>query len=169
MIDLTDLLSQDSFISQMAWTSPEEQTLTHLHEHLFVARPALKSEIVSSVKGSLFRWTLGWDHEDWTTDRDVTVVTIFGDAHLDRNLKFALVKEMVGMELEHYCVIDSDLPDFEHRLIQVLKYLPSHKVCLYPPRTSLGGPFLHHPGIPLVDSYAPAPTSKRRCQLPSAI
>ena len=53
----------------MAWTSTEEQALTHLHEHLSLASPALKSKIVSSVKSSLFRWTLGWDHEEWTAMR----------------------------------------------------------------------------------------------------
>ena len=68
----------------MAWTSIEEQALTHLHEHLSLASPALKRKIVSSVKSSLFRRTLGWDHEEWMADedRDMIAVTVFGDTHL---------------------------------------------------------------------------------------
>ncbi len=52
---------------------------------------------------------------------------------------------MMGIGPECYCVIASDLPDFEYHLSQVLEHLPSHKVCLYPPRTSLKGPFLLPP------------------------
>ena len=73
----------------------------------------------------------------WITDN----FTVFGDDHLEKNLNFALVKEMMGMAPDHYCVIDAYLPDFEYRLMQVLEHLPSHKVCLFPHRTSLGGPF----------------------------
>ncbi len=136
-----ELLLISKLSPQMAWDSSEEQALTHLHKHLSVASTTLKEDVVFSVQSSLFNWRLGWYHDYWTTDKGVTVVTVFGDDHLEKNLKLALVKEMVGMAPDHYCVLDSDLPDFEHRLMQVLKHLPSHKVCLYPPRISLGGPF----------------------------
>ena len=49
---------------------------------------------------------------------------------------------MVGMAPDHYCVIDSDLPDFEHHLMQVLRYLPSLTRCASTlPALLLGAPF----------------------------
>ena len=65
--------------------------------------------------------------------------------HLEKNLKLAIMTEMMGLGPKSYCVMDTHLPDFEICLLRVLKNLPSHKVCLYPPRTSLGGPFLLPP------------------------
>ena len=129
----------------MAWTSLEEEALTHLHTHLLVASTTVKEEVLDFVRNALFYWRLGWDHDYWINNKGLVSVTVFGDAHLERNLKFALVQEMIGMGPNQYCVIDSDLPDFESRLMWVLQNLPSHKVCLYPPRTSLGGSFFVAP------------------------
>ena len=60
-------------------------------------------------------------------------------------LNLALIREMLDIGPGCYCAINSDLSDFEYRLFQVLENLLSHKVCLYPPRTSFGGPFLLPP------------------------
>ena len=151
----------------MAWTSTEEQALTHLHTHLEVAHSTKKEEVLASVHGTLFDWRLGWDHDYWMTDKGLTSVTVFGDNHLVKNLNYAVVKEMLGMGPDRYCVIDTHLPDFEHRLLRVIKNIPSHKVCLYPPRTSLGGPFSVAPWdtIGRLICARPSPTEDSGVQL----
>ena len=52
---------------------------------------------------------------------------------------------MLGLGPREYCVIDTGLPDFEIRLHWLLGHLPARKVCLYPPRTHLEGPFTQPP------------------------
>ncbi len=131
---------------QMAWISLEEEACTILRTHLQSRsqdwKEAYYAELVKTVHPHS-RWT--WDQDNWSTYLGVTAVTTYGDEHLESNLKLAMISEMIGLGPREYCVIDTGLPDFEDRLYRILRKLPSGKICLYPPRTHLGGPFTQPP------------------------
>ena len=61
------------------------------------------------------------------------------------NLKLAMLKEIVGLGPQYYCVISSHNLDFESFLMHILYYLPKDKFCIYLEDESLGGPFLYAP------------------------
>lgn len=126
----------------MAWTLAEEQALTIAHDHLWCSSIPEKFAFYDSVMTSLFpRRGWVWEQEDWCTYKGITAASAFGDEHLERNLKLAIIGEMLGIGPNQYCIIDSDIPDFEDRLRLILEHLPARKICLYPPRAALGGPF----------------------------
>ena len=61
------------------------------------------------------------------------------------NLKLAMLKEIVGLGPQLYCIIRSYNLDFESLLMLVLHYLPIDKFCIYSKNESLRGPFLYEP------------------------
>ena len=61
------------------------------------------------------------------------------------NLKLAMLKEIVGLGPQYYCVIHSYNLDFESLLMLILHYLPKDKFCIYPENESLRGPFFNEP------------------------
>ena len=56
-----------------------------------------------------------------------------------------MLKEIVGLGPQYYCVIHSLNLDFESFFILVLQYLPKDKFCIYLEDESLRGPFLYEP------------------------
>ena len=82
----------------MVWSSPQEQALTLVCEHLLCSSESKREGIFISVKDFLFTplWT-GWENESWLTEEGVTAVTVFGDEHLDKNLNLALIGEMLDI------------------------------------------------------------------------
>src|SRR3569623_1150289 len=130
---------------KMAWETTAEEAydviLSHLREHPQVAR-----DFCSKVEGSLLpKIRVGsWEYDDrWMTclEGKVVIATVYDDDHFEKNLKVAMIKEMVGLGPAQYCVVDGDLDDFEDRLRYLLRFLPSHKVCLFPEHEFLEGPF----------------------------
>ena len=61
------------------------------------------------------------------------------------DLKLAMLKEIVGLGPQYYCVICSYNLDFESFLMLIMHYLPKDKFCIYPKDESLRGPFLYEP------------------------
>ncbi len=130
----------------MTWVSSEEEACSLARAHLLSMdrskREAIHKDLVKHVH-PYRNWT--WDEAGWITHLGVTAVTTYRDEHLESNLKLAQVSEMLDLGPEIYCVIDTELPDFEERLFRILEFLPARKICLYPPRTHLGGPFTQPP------------------------
>ena len=61
------------------------------------------------------------------------------------SLKLAMLKELVGLGPQNYCVFKSYNFDFESLFMLVLHYLPKEKFCIYLENESLRGPFLYEP------------------------
>ena len=61
------------------------------------------------------------------------------------NLQLAMLKEIVGLGPQYYCVIRTHNLDFESFFMLILCYLPKDKFCIYPEDESLRGPFLYEP------------------------
>ena len=82
----------------MVWSSPQEQALTLICEHLLCSTDSERGRDLLYVKDFLFTplWT-GWENESWLTEEGVTAVTVFEDEHLDRNLDLALIGEKMGI------------------------------------------------------------------------
>ena len=58
-----------------------------------------------------------------------------------------MIKEMVGVGPMKYCVVNNSMPNFENRLPLLVHYLPHKKMCFFPPREILSGPFTHSPWL----------------------
>ena len=86
-----------------------------------------------------------WSNLKWTTTYGVTLVTMWDEEHLLKNIQYAMILEMLGLGPQVYCIFTNWMPFFEQRLMLLINYLPHHKMCLYPPRVILGQPFLHSP------------------------
>lgn len=86
-----------------------------------------------------------WDETRWVTQGGVTYVTLWGNDHLSRNLKFAMMMELIGLGPHKYCIIANVMPDFEAKLMLTVAYLPRLKICFYPPLFVLNEPFHRQP------------------------
>ena len=87
-----------------------------------------------------------WQRIQWVTHNEITYVTTWGEGHLLYNLKVAMIKELLGLGPPHYCIIDNELPEMDSRILLLLYYLPSAKLCFYSKQgemrnTSLGSPW----------------------------
>ena len=56
-----------------------------------------------------------------------------------------MLKEMLGLGPQYYCIIYDETPDFERRVLLLLNYLPHSKLCIYPPNHSIGPIFTRSP------------------------
>lgn len=143
----------------MAWLSNEEQAMFFVRQHLEGSSYASRLDYYRLLREKIFpRRGWVWEHENWDSYRGVTAATVFGNNHLLKNLSLAILGEMLGLGPEKYCIIDSDIPDFESRLLLVLRYLPLQKICLYPPRTTLGGPFSQPPWRAIGETLCACPS-----------
>ena len=75
----------------------------------------------------------------------VTFVNLRNRENVLSNLKLAMLKEIVGLGPQYYCVIHSHNLDFESFFMLILHYLPKDKFCIYLEDESLRGPFLYEP------------------------
>ena len=87
----------------------------------------------------------GWNIVKWTTIDEVTFVTMWDEEHLISNIRFAMIQELMKTGPAKYCIINSQVPEFESKLLLLINYLPHEKMCLYPPKNDLGGTFLRSP------------------------
>ena len=81
----------------------------------------------------------------WKTNQSktLTCIYLFGEWYLYHNLRVAMLKEVVGMGPERYCVVFNRSPSFYSKLKLILNLLPQEKMFIYPEGAVLGGPFLH--------------------------
>ena len=82
---------------------------------------------------------------EWIAMNQVTFVNLRNRENVLINLKLAMLKEIVGLGPQYYCVICSYSLDFESFLMLILHYLPKDKFCIYLENESLRGPFLYEP------------------------
>ena len=87
----------------------------------------------------------GWNIVKWTTIGEVTFVTMWDEEHLLSNISFAMIQELIKTGPAKYCIINRQVPNFESKLLLLTNYLPHEKMCFYPPKEDLGGPFLRSP------------------------
>ena len=117
-------------------TREQKETLNRLYfQHIFPER----KDTWSMEPG------FGWNNIKWTTIDEVTFVTMWDEEHLLSNIHFAMIQELMRTGLAKYCIINSQVPNFEKKLLLLTNYLPHEKMCFYPPKDGLGGPFLRTP------------------------
>ena len=58
-----------------------------------------------------------------------------------------MLKEVVGLGPQRYCIVFNQAPSFYSKLKMILAYLPIDKMFLYPAQESLGGFFLQEPWL----------------------
>ena len=73
----------------------------------------------------------------------VTFVNLRNRENVLSNLKLAMLKEIVGLGPQYYCVISSHNLDFESFLMHILYYLPKDKFCIYLEDEFLRGSFVY--------------------------
>ena len=78
----------------------------------------------------------------WTTMGEGTFVTMWDEEHLLSNIRFAMIQELMKTRPAKYYIINSQVPNFESKLLLLTNYLPHEKMCFYPPKNDLVGPFL---------------------------
>ena len=83
----------------------------------------------------------GWNIVKWTTIGEVTFVTMWDEEHLLSNICFAMIPQLMKTRPAKYCIINRQVPNFESKLLLLTNYLPHEKMCFYPPKEDLGGPF----------------------------
>ena len=76
---------------------------------------------------------------------DMTCIQLFGEWYLYNNLRVAMLKEVVGLGPQRYCVVFNRAPNFYSKLKMIMAFLPHEKMFLYPAGSRLEGPFLYDP------------------------
>ena len=126
----------------MAWASKEEEAMFVVHLHMRVMKEKKKRELSKLYSRLIFsQQGNAWNKVKWTTFWGVTLVTMWDEKHLLKNIQFAMILEMMGIGPMRYCVVTNNMPNFEKKLLLLISYLPHKKLCFYPSRVSLGGPF----------------------------
>lgn len=130
----------------MAWASKEEEAMNIVKLHMGVMDYEQKKK-TCKIYTQLFFPELDntWSNVQWVTLQGVTYVTMWDHEHLLRNIKFAMIAEMLGVGPYKYCIITNLMPYFENRLALLMGYLPRQKMCFYPTLYVLRGPFQRAP------------------------
>ena len=99
--------------------------------------------------GTFGFWDTGPNLAIWRRNRnqDMICIQLFGQEWLLKNLKVAMLREVIGIGPQRYCIVFNQAPSFYSKLKLILAYLPIEKMFLYPPQESLGGPFLREPWL----------------------
>ena len=130
----------------MAWASKEEEAMSIVRLHMGVMKYDKKQEM-SNLYTRLIFPNLGnsWSNVQWTTHGGVTYVTMWDNEHLLKNIKYAMMMEMLGLGPYKYCIVSNIMPRFESKLMLLMSYLPMEKMCFYPPVFDLYYPFQRPP------------------------
>ncbi len=85
----------------------------------------------------------------WRTNpsNDITCIEFMGTPFLLGSLRIAMLKEIIGIGPQRYCIYFSPGPDFYQKLKLIMTYLPREKMFLFPSDTRLAGPFLREPWL----------------------
>ena len=134
----------------MTWESFEEEALYTIGLHMSVMTKEQKETLNRLYFQHIFperkdTWSMepsfGWNSFKWTTIDEVTFVTMWDEEHMLNNIRFAMIQELMKARPAKYCIINSQVLEFESKLLLLINYLPHEKMCLYPPRNDLGGTF----------------------------
>ena len=124
----------------MAWASQGEEIEAALCDYTSHLTPEKKAELKNNYGKAINPF---WG--EWTVMNQVTFLNLMNRKNVLSNLKLAMLKEIVGLGPQSYCVIRSHNLDFESILMLILHYLPNDKFCIYLKDGSLRGPFLYEP------------------------
>ena len=128
------------YILQMAWISQGEEVQAALCDYIAHRTPQKKAELKNTYDKAIDPFV-----GEWTNMNQVTFVNLRKRENVMSNLKLAMLKEIIGLGPQYYCVICSYNPNFESFFMLILHYLPKDKFCIYPEDESLKGPFLYKP------------------------
>lgn len=132
----------------MAWASTEEQAMYLVRQHMGVMSLEKKKALIELYSQLFFpQQENGWSNVRWTTRYGVTFVTMWDEEHLYNNLRLAMIKEIMGLGPMKYCIVNNAMSNFESKLILLIHFLPQKKMCFFPPKDVLGGPFSHSPWL----------------------
>lgn len=149
----------------MAWASKEEEALHHIGQHMGVMEVEKRRELSNLYTRLIFpQQNHTWSEIKWTSLWGVTFITMWDEEHLLKNIRFAMLQEQMRMGPGNYCILANWMPNFESRLLLLIKYLPHKKMSFFPPQLALGGPFLHSPWREIGDEI-----SMRRLRLKSPL
>ncbi len=130
----------------MAWASTEDEALNLVGQHMRVMRNKSKIELCNLYSNLIFpNQGDAWANDQWTNAWGVTFVTMWGEEHLLKNIKYAMLLEMMKMGPMKYCIVSNTMPNFSSKVMLLLMYLPPKKICFYPPTYILDGPFNRSP------------------------
>ncbi len=124
----------------MAWNSQGEQIRETLKNYAAQLKPAQKKDLEKYYDKAFAPFRGAWQEL-----RGITYVNLTTRENVIENISLSVLKEMMGLGPQHYCVIRSFNPDFEALLFLALHYLPKDKFWMYPEEETLAGPFLHSP------------------------
>ena len=87
--------------------------------------------------------------ETWVvnTNQDMMCVRFSSDDHLTNNVRFALMKENLGVGPKQYCLVYEDKPQHNVHFAIVMTFLPRHKMFVYPEGVRLDGMFVEEPWL----------------------
>ena len=126
----------------MAWASKEEEAMNLVRLHMGVMKDDKKKELNLLYTRLIFpRQGNAWTNTKWVSLWGVTFVTMWDEEHLLKNIKFAMIQEMMGIGPKKYCIINNGMPNFVSKLLLLINYLPHKKMCFYPHRFALKPPF----------------------------
>ena len=78
---------------------------------------------------------------------DMISIQLFGEYYLLHNIRVAMLKEVVGLGPQRYCVFFDRAPNFYSKLKLIMSFLLQEKMFLYPATARLEGPFLQEPWL----------------------
>lgn len=139
----------------MAWASTQEEALYKVGQHMGILPMEKKKELSDLYRRLIFP-DLGWSWQEtmWTTRGAITIVTMWDDDHLLRNIRLAMIKEQMLMGPKRYCVLMNWMPDLESRMLLLMNYLPHQKMFLHPNFELIRGPFLRSPWLEIARGMA---------------
>ena len=130
----------------MAWTTKEEEAIGIVVQYMRVMDDGSKEDLCDLYTCLIFpRQNHTWDDIKWTNLWGVTFVTMWSHKHLLQNLQLAMIQEHMRIGPIKYCIINNWMPNFGSKLLLFIRYLSLQKMCFYPPRFPLIGPFLRSP------------------------
>ena len=78
---------------------------------------------------------------------DMISIQLFGEYYLLNNIRVAMLKKVVGLGPQRYCVFFHSAPNFYSKPKLIMSSLPQEKMFLYPATARLEGPFLQEPWL----------------------
>ena len=109
-------------------------------------RAKKKKELIELYSRLIFpKQGQDWTDVKWVTHWGVAFVTMWDKDYLIKNIKFAMIWEIMGLGPMKYCIVYNNMPNFLKKLLLLISHLPHKKMCLYPYHTNFDDPFYHLP------------------------
>ena len=106
----------------MPWESLEEEAMKIISKHMHEMRIEKKKELNELYSGLIFlRQGQDWTDVKWTTHWGVTFITMWDEEHMIKNIKFAMIQEMMGLGPMKYCIVYNEMLNFFKRLLFLIK------------------------------------------------